>query len=92
MKKAYLFSALTLLCMGLCGCTVKAGAFSWILIILSLLVLAFGGLRGYNLIQYDKRQRRRKRKPMPKEQYKITGIILLAGLVLLIRAGRKYNR
>ena len=36
MKKAYLFSALTLLCMGLCGCTVKAGAFSWILIILSL--------------------------------------------------------
>ena len=86
MKKAYLFSALTLLCMGLCGCTVKAGAFSWILIILSLLVLTFGGLRGYNLIQYDKRQRRRKRKPMPKEQYKITGIILLAGLVLLIIA------
>ena len=86
MKKAYLFSALTLLCMGLCGCTVKAGAFSWILIILSLLVLAFGGLRAYNLVQYDKRQRRRKRKPMPRQQYKITGIILLIGLVLLIVA------
>ncbi len=86
MKKAYLFSALALFSMGLCGCTIKPGAGSWILILLSLLVLALGGLRFYNLVQYDRRQRRRKRKPMPREQYKITGILLLAGLVLLLIA------
>lgn len=86
MKKVHIFSALTFLCAGLCGCTVKAGAGSWILILISLLILAFGGLRAYNMIQYDKRQRRRRRKPLPRQQYKITGIVLLAGLVLLIVA------
>ncbi|MBR5529108.1 MAG: PQQ-binding-like beta-propeller repeat protein [Oscillospiraceae bacterium] len=86
MKKLHIVTAMAFLCAGLCGCTVKAGAASWILIVLSLLILAFGGLRAYNMIQYDKRQRQRKRKPLPQQQYKATGIVLLVGLLVLIVA------
>ena len=84
MKKSFSIAGIALLCAGLCGCTMKAGVGSWILIVLSLLVLAFGWLRLYNMIQYNKRQRRRGRKEIPQEQFKISGIILLVGLLLLM--------
>ena len=91
MKKLHILSALTLLCAGLCGCTVKAGAGSWILILISLLTMAFAVLRGYNMIQYDKRQRKRKRKTLPQQQYKVTGIILLGDLKAAVKLQKELH-
>ena len=84
MKKWMALSASALCCLLLCGCTVQYSGFNFLtvlLILLGLAVTAFGALRAYNIIQYNKRRRRRK---LSEDVYVATAVILVAGLILLV--------
>ena len=84
MKKWMALPVPLLSCVLLCGCTVEYSGFNFLtvlLILLGLAVTAFGGLRAYNIIQYNKRRRRRK---LAEDVYTATAVILVAGLILLV--------
>ena len=91
MKRMKLISLLPLAAL-LTGCSGEKGGSGWavVLILLGLLVCAFGGLRVRNFVLYCRRRKRRGR-PVPKSLdmmtwcvFALAGALLICGLLLLL--------
>lgn len=86
MKKILSLAAPVFGCLLLSGCTIRFSGPNWLtvlLLLVGLLFAAFGGLRAYNIVQYNKRRRRRK---LHEDQYTLTAIVIVTGAILLVLA------
>lgn len=81
MKKNISMAAAALMCFSLTGCTGGKGLGSAVLIVLGLVLMLFSGLRTLNMLQYNKRRRRRK--PIPRDQILATGLLFMIAFLLV---------
>ena len=83
-KKHWIFVCLLLLCTSLCGCSVGyqgPNGLTWGLAVLGMIMLVFGILRIRSILHYTKHHKTR---TLPKEEYYLTAMILVAGLILMV--------
>ena len=88
MKKANTFAFLTGLAMLISGCGEGGGISIWsiLLLVLALPVLAFGGLRIYSIVEYNRHRNRGGRRRRARKIDPMTWGILGLGVVLIVAA------
>ena len=81
MKKTISLAVAAVMCFSMSGCSLSAGAGSAILIVLGLVLMLFSGLRTFNMLQYNKRKRRRK--TIPRDHIIATGLLFMIAFLLV---------
>lgn len=81
MKKSISLAVAAIMCFSLTGCTAGKGLASAVLIILGLLLMLFSGLRAFNMVQYNKRKRRRK--SIPRDHIIATALLFVIAFLLV---------